>query len=75
MWLCWQTTAGGVHYLRDVPEGIAPFSKGCAANCADFLCQGRDTWGEAPVMPPLEEMRFAAAQGSIWNNKYYSCFD
>mmetsp|Transcript_16759 Transcript_16759/g.42423 ORF Transcript_16759/g.42423 Transcript_16759/m.42423 type:complete len:467 (-) Transcript_16759:56-1456(-) len=69
------TTAGGVHYLRDVPEGIAPFSKGCAANCADFLCQGRDTWGEAPVMPPLEEMRFAAAQGSIWNNKYYSCFD
>lgn len=64
-----------MYYLRNVPEGIAPFSKGVGANCADFLCQARGEWGEVHVLPPPEEMRFSAAQGTIWNNKYYSCFD
>eukprot|EP00192_Tetraselmis_astigmatica_P012190 CAMPEP_0117681914 /NCGR_PEP_ID=MMETSP0804-20121206/19291_1 /TAXON_ID=1074897 /ORGANISM="Tetraselmis astigmatica, Strain CCMP880" /LENGTH=409 /DNA_ID=CAMNT_0005491813 /DNA_START=234 /DNA_END=1463 /DNA_ORIENTATION=+ len=66
--------SSAAYYLRHVPKGVAPFSRGVAANIRSFLFQGHG-WGEDNSMAPASELASMASVETLWNNRYYSCFD
>lgn len=72
-------SARNVTYLRNVPSNVNPFSRGILGNLKHFCY-------ELPVahkkgqrimytMPPKEYLEELSEHESIWDNRYYSCFD
>lgn len=69
-------SAHNVSYLKDIPSNVNPFSQGLIGNLRHFCIEL--PFAREPVvysLPPTERMKENANQESIWDNRYYSCFN
>ena len=65
-----------VPYLRNVPRGVAPFSRGSAWRNVPEMCCPPDNSGALlhPALPPRAELEAMARRESWADNRIYSCF-
>mmetsp|Transcript_34578 Transcript_34578/g.47917 ORF Transcript_34578/g.47917 Transcript_34578/m.47917 type:complete len:533 (-) Transcript_34578:223-1821(-) len=68
----WELTRNHkISYLSNVPENVAPFSRGILTNLKEF-CLGEIA--SPYVLPTKADLCMISIRETIWENRYYSCF-